>query len=274
MGGLVPAWLSVAAYLESSCHYHVFAYRSTHLHTNIVMEPLSISVSIIALVNSASTVVQYLYGIKNAGKERSRLAREIAGLLPLLTQLEDRLRDAQANDPWFQGCLSLAAKEGTIARLSQTLEEMKRKFEPETTLKKLSQKLAWPINEKEFERMLAQVERQKSQINIVLNQDHFQLSKAILEKSKETKNDVQAIQDAKDLDEIIAWLSPLKSMEQQKQIYGKAAPDTGNWFLESDKFQSWILGNFATLFCSGAHGTGKVCSMRGMGHYEDANRIV
>lgn len=238
------------------------------------MDPLSTSASIIALVNLASTVVQYLYAIKNAGKERSRLAREITGLLPLLTQLEDRLRDAQENDPWFQGCLSLAAKEGTIAQLTQTLEEMKRKFEPVTTLKKLSRKLAWPINEKEFDRMLAQVERQKSQINIVLNQDHFQLSKAILEKSKETKNDVQAIQDAKDFDEIIAWLSPLKSMEQQKQMYSKAAPDTGKWFLESDEFQAWISGSFATLFCSGTHGTGKVCSTRVMGHDEDSNRAV
>lgn len=63
------------------------------------MDPLSISASIIALLQAVSVVLQFLYDVKNAGRERSTFAQEIHRLSLLLQQLKIRLRDAPARDP-------------------------------------------------------------------------------------------------------------------------------------------------------------------------------
>lgn len=223
------------------------------------MDPLSITVSIVALLQATTTVVQCLYDVKHAAKERFQLAQEITGLSLSLQQLENRLHDAQAGDSWFQGCLSLAAPEGTIAQLNQIVRELEKKLKPEDGLKKLAHKLAWPWTKQEFDRMLAQIERLKSQINFVLGQDHFQLSMEIQESGKKTNQAVRAIQDSNELDKIINMLSPLRFPAQQQQIFSEATATTGQWLLEHHDFKSWVSGNTATLYCPGRPGVGKVC---------------
>ena len=213
------------------------------------IDPLSISASIIALLQATSVVLQFLYNVKNAGRERCTFAQEIHRLSLLLQQLEIRLRDAPAGDPWFQVCLSLAAPEGTLTQLARVVDELKLKLTPETGFNKLGQKLTWTFTKTDCDRILAQIERLKSHITIVLNQDQFQICQEIWKIGKETNKGVQAIQDAKDLDDIVAWLSPLEFPAQQQKIYSEATAATGQWLLESEDFQTWVMGRAATLYC-------------------------
>ncbi|MCJ1380180.1 hypothetical protein MMC17_003283 [Xylographa soralifera] len=221
------------------------------------MDPLSLTITVVGLIQATSVVVQYIYDFKDAGKERSKLAQEVIGLSLLLQQLEARLHDALAGDPWFEGCLSLATPDGTISQLTQVVKELQLKLSPETGLKRLGQKLTWSISKTDLDKMLTQIERLKSQINITLNQDQFQISKAIERTGKETSEGVQALQDAKKFEEIIAWLSPLKFPAQQQQIFTQAIATTGQWLLESDEFETWVLGCATKLYCPGIPGAGK-----------------
>ncbi|KAL9096196.1 MAG: hypothetical protein Q9165_001719 [Trypethelium subeluteriae] len=44
---------------------------------------------------------------------------------------------------------------------------------------------------------------------------------------------------------------------RQRQLKKLRATDTGQWFLESPKFQNWVANDMQTLFCPGVPGSGK-----------------
>ena len=126
------------------------------------MDPLGVAASVIALMQATSTIIKYLQDVKDAVNEILRLSHELTGLQLLLRTLDDRLRDAHVEDPWFQGCLALAAPGGSITQLDHVVKELNLKLKPETGLKRLGQKLTWSITKHEFDGMLAQIERLKS----------------------------------------------------------------------------------------------------------------
>ena len=222
------------------------------------MDPLSLSASVIALIQATATIVRYIYDFTDAKKEQDILSLEVTGLLTFLQQLRLRLDDAQEGDPWFQGCISLTGPNGTIMLLSRAVEELEVKLKPETGIKKLGPKLRWPINKASFDRLCTQIERLKSQINVVLNEDQFQISKQVLATSKETSQGVKALQNTQELDDITQWLSTLNFPTQQQQIFDGATEATGQWLLESDEFENWVSHGVATLYCPGMPGAGKV----------------
>jgi hypothetical protein len=55
----------------------------------------------------------------------------------------------------------------------------------------------------------------------------------------------------KKLQEITDWLSQLDFDQKQHNIISNYTAETGNWFLEEPKFQSWLRGEFNTLWCPG-----------------------
>ncbi|KAJ7453199.1 ankyrin repeat-containing domain protein [Mycena latifolia] len=58
-------------------------------------------------------------------------------------------------------------------------------------------------------------------------------------------------------DKIIEWWSPLNFFKRQAHIFATRQPGTGKWFLEHDKFLSWMSGRGKTLWCPGMPGAGK-----------------
>jgi len=55
----------------------------------------------------------------------------------------------------------------------------------------------------------------------------------------------------KKLQEITDWLSQLDFDQKQHNIISDYIAETGNWFLEEPTFQSWLRGEFNTLWCLG-----------------------
>jgi hypothetical protein len=58
------------------------------------------------------------------------------------------------------------------------------------------------------------------------------------------------------------WLSPLEPQQRHSDIATQRLPDTGEWFLQLDKFRNWcdsqITGDSGTvLTCYGIPGAGK-----------------
>ncbi|KAK3995729.1 hypothetical protein QBC44DRAFT_347984 [Cladorrhinum sp. PSN332] len=59
---------------------------------------------------------------------------------------------------------------------------------------------------------------------------------------------------------ILSWLVPDGSLDyasQQNQNVKLRQPRTGQWFLDSDEFRSWLATENQTLFCPGVPGAGK-----------------
>jgi hypothetical protein len=53
------------------------------------------------------------------------------------------------------------------------------------------------------------------------------------------------------------WLSPSDFTSQQHDIISRKEEGTGQWFLDSTKFEVWQQGSAKTLFCPGILGAGK-----------------
>ncbi|KAL6803985.1 ankyrin repeat-containing domain protein [Trichoderma sp. SZMC 28012] len=65
------------------------------------------------------------------------------------------------------------------------------------------------------------------------------------------------IQQNKDNQEIIEWLTPIDYAPQQRDYMNIRQPDTLHWFLNSEEYQTWIGSDKHTLFCPGVPGAGK-----------------
>ena len=61
------------------------------------MDPLSLSASIIAIVKLTSDILGYLNDVKDAAKDRERLALEISNVSNLLVNLNCRIKIGRAH---------------------------------------------------------------------------------------------------------------------------------------------------------------------------------
>ncbi|KAL0943494.1 ankyrin repeat protein [Colletotrichum truncatum] len=57
--------------------------------------------------------------------------------------------------------------------------------------------------------------------------------------------------------EVLEWLTPYDYGPQQSDFLARHQPGTGQWFLGSNVFQTWMQSKGTTLFCPGIPGSGK-----------------
>jgi len=56
---------------------------------------------------------------------------------------------------------------------------------------------------------------------------------------------------------IIDWLTPIDHSTQQSDFISRQQEGTGQWLLDSNQFQDWLIKGKQTLFCPGIPGAGK-----------------
>jgi hypothetical protein len=61
-------------------------------------DPLSVTVSIVALLQLTATITRYLKGVKDGAEDRIKLRDEMRSTSHLLTLLQDRAEDAQLQE--------------------------------------------------------------------------------------------------------------------------------------------------------------------------------
>ncbi|PVH90366.1 hypothetical protein DM02DRAFT_500703, partial [Periconia macrospinosa] len=70
-------------------------------------------------------------------------------------------------------------------------------------------------------------------------------------------SDFSLEQEHKARSDILDWLTPVDYGPQQSDYIRKRQTGTGQWLLDSEKFQTWLKTNKQTLFCPGIPGAGK-----------------
>lgn len=79
------------------------------------MDPLSVTASIIAVLQLTSTVINYLNDAKDASKDQARCATKASNVYYLLTNLKYRLEEAKSeNASWHAAVRSLAVANGPL----------------------------------------------------------------------------------------------------------------------------------------------------------------
>ena len=70
-------------------------------------------------------------------------------------------------------------------------------------------------------------------------------------------DNLQQEQDNTEYSAVIDWISPLNFPAQQADYISWRQPGTGQWFLDSHEFTTWLETPKKTLFCPGIPGAGK-----------------
>lgn len=136
-------------------------------------DPLSITASIIAVLQLTTTVTGYLKDAQGGSDERLRLRDEIRNTVCVLEMLKDRAEEAELQDKWAQSLRSLNSQNGPLTQFSETLELLVSKLAPKDRLRQIVQTLKWPLDKTEFVSVLNSLERQKTLFTLALQCDHM-----------------------------------------------------------------------------------------------------
>lgn len=137
------------------------------------MDPLSITVSVVALLQLTTKVISYVKEAKNEPKGQTRILHEAFSLMGLLNMLKDLVEDSDSQDPWLQATSALAAPNGPLHQYKLALEGLVGKVMPSGHgNSKVMQALTWKFSKEEITDLLLQIERVKSFVLIALEIDH------------------------------------------------------------------------------------------------------
>lgn len=160
------------------------------------MDPLSISASIIAIIQISSDIVSYVNGATGATKERKRLRDEVRACQFILQRLNDEVSDAEEGNTWSETIKALEGPDAPLGRLRDALSIVKAKLEPKKGLKNAFLTLKWPFDEKEIEKIISAIEREKNLLNLALANDCWKLIQEIKKSSKENKRQLVELIDS------------------------------------------------------------------------------
>ncbi|KAF9010816.1 ankyrin repeat-containing domain protein [Cyathus striatus] len=211
--------------------------------------------TIVSAIDLAEKITGFLRKARSADDDYSKLLYELSALQPLLSLLRSRLIDPK----------SLAERLGC--------HKDKGKLEAFVFA------LKWPFKIGEIEDHLQKIERTKS---LVFLSCQVSLMSFISSVESELQNIGVNVEEAKstlkDIEEKQRiYMNKLESLHGHVQTLGFELTDhfihmgakiteatnnvnvsgTGNWFLEHDKFQTWLLQNSGMLWCYGGPGIGK-----------------
>jgi hypothetical protein len=135
-------------------------------------DPLSVTASIIAILQLTGTVVKYLSDVKDASGDRNRILVEIGSVNGFLFSLKDLVGRAESDESWLATVRSLGVPNGPLAQFKLALERLATCLEPVVGLRKAGKVLAWPLKKGEVMDILRTIERQKALFILALQNDH------------------------------------------------------------------------------------------------------
>jgi hypothetical protein len=147
----------------------VYEYQKGQIF-NFVMDPLSFSASIVALLQLSSTVVKYLSDMKDAEGDRRNLMVEVVSIKGLLLTLQDLV---QPGETWLDTVQSLGALNGPLELCELLLKRLEEKLSLATGPHKFRKVLAWPFQKGEIKDILCGIGRLKTLFGLALQNDHL-----------------------------------------------------------------------------------------------------
>jgi hypothetical protein len=136
------------------------------------MDPLSITASIVAVLQLTHAVVGYLIDVKNAPRDRARCALEASNLYNLLVTLRLRLEES-SDELWYAEVRALDVENGPLDQYKHALEQLQKKITSGSGIKKIGNTLWWTFSKEEVTSILSRMERLKKLVQIALEMDHL-----------------------------------------------------------------------------------------------------
>lgn len=218
------------------------------------MDPLSITGTLIAVLQISGTVISALYeyrnGVKSASADAARIITELNGLRGILESLlqavekEDAASGSGAAGSRLANFQALTHPNGELKRCQADLEAVSVKLGGDgvgslSGWKKVRQALVWPFKEKDVEKLLQSVERAKSTMQFALSADRTVLTLEIHEGVNSLTQQFAASSLDKRRRGIRDWLAAPDPFPNHAAARKKRQPLTGDWFLGGELYGSW-----------------------------------
>ncbi|KAJ5692584.1 hypothetical protein N7462_002007 [Penicillium macrosclerotiorum] len=225
------------------------------------MDPLSISASIIALLQVSGAVIELLSAIASASSDIRSLAVEIGTTRSLLSSILD-LTDT--SEGWNECLRNITTKNGPVPLLEDLLTKLERHLNREASVEKefrqLKKKLTWPWRKEETQKMLKTARIARGLLAEALAVDHLALTKELRQETREIHEEFQTLQLRQDENQqslLLEWLSSVDVTETHYATRNKHEPGTGEWLLTSDTYNLWLHGTMELMWLYGIPGSGK-----------------
>lgn len=248
------------------------------------MDPLSVTVSVIAVLQAANTVISVCYDFRSAIKDQpwalSRITSSVNELRLILHRLEQVANESELNlDETNVARLTtlqvMCQEGGAISNCFEELKMLEKKLVPGnwagkdgSKRKTLIQTIGWQLKGKEAEEMLQRIERCKSTLNLALTMDQAVLiknmNKTMADVDENTRTLFKQFQDLSLNDRkrnILQWLSPVDPSLHHEEAMMIHQAGTNDWFLSRGEFEHWVKVERSLLWLSGKPGSGKTILM-------------
>lgn len=138
------------------------------------MDPLSITATAITIVQLSGTIITTCYAyrsrVKNAAKDASRIIKELNNLRDVLEVLFQILEREASDDKHVNPSAleRLTKPDGPLAVFEAQLKDMEKKLEPIEGWRAAKAALFWPLQEPDVAKLLDDIERTKSTVQLAL----------------------------------------------------------------------------------------------------------
>ncbi|KAL8713737.1 MAG: hypothetical protein Q9220_002263 [cf. Caloplaca sp. 1 TL-2023] len=157
--------------------------------------------SVAALIHVAHRLYQYGQSAYKAREEQSRILDSTQAILVLLERIEVRRINASKNptDVWYQGLLALCTSakvaadgktlvpdtsghgDGALIQLGKAFALLEDQLAPKHGGSGVRQRWLWEHDKKKIKDLVSDIDRVRDRVDSILQQDQFQLTKAILD---------------------------------------------------------------------------------------------
>ena len=135
------------------------------------MDPLSMTASIISILQLTEEVISYINTIRNASADQQSIRTEASSLYGLLATLRFRIEAARSDDRWFLEVKKLGAKNGPLDQFKSALESITGKVQPGSGASKAIRVFKWKFEKEKIQEALVRIERLKVFIGLALQND-------------------------------------------------------------------------------------------------------
>ncbi|KAL8749605.1 MAG: hypothetical protein Q9199_007582 [Rusavskia elegans] len=235
------------------------------------MEPLSVTASVIAVLQAAEAVISVCYNYRSASVgsswEVSRTlegTRNLRNVLRILEGIADKAETGAKRENSDLPALAQLCdpKTGSLVQCLETLSSLEKQLTPPSwsgpdgsKRSNLVQALSWPLKKAETERTLEKIEYFKSTLNLAVSLDQTSMIMALRDSTLENFATTHR-------KEILAWLHASKpTMTVPTTRYTNALKGrhigTGSWYIHGQDFDRWTKEPNSVSWLWGIPGCGK-----------------
>jgi uncharacterized protein YPO0396 len=218
-------------------------------------DPISIVTLIADVSHIISSLMKYAKAVQSARSEIQKLNEELFALKGILEHLSQEMqrqrpehRQAESRDLFDRNVVMRV-----LEKTNEIIQSLIKGLEtPETKSKSLKQKLKWPFSQKEADGHLAQLERVKSWLILVLMADHVSVDRDLeseISSLARSVNESLHIQkqerNKRENKELFKWIAPVNPANIHLRASKAQNIGTGKWFIDGHLWK-WIWNEKTT----------------------------